>query len=189
MSTTRSYHHGDLRDALVRAAVDLLAERGVERFSLRETARRADVSPAAPAHHFGDARGLLTEVAARGFDALRQELRSAGGDPTDRLYAQAVAYVRFALAKPGQFQLMFRRDMLKSADPRLRAASKQAHGELVDAVRGYLGPDRAWRPAATGAWSLVHGFAQLALDGKFDDTDDLDAMLIDVLELTFPRTR
>jgi AcrR family transcriptional regulator len=168
--------------------------RGVEGFSLRVAARRADVSPAAPAHHFGDARGLLTEVAARGFDALRLALRSGaaapGGDATDRLYAQAHAYLRFALAQPGQFQLMFRRDMLKSADPRLRTASKQAHGELVDAVRAHLGrgPERTGRAAATGAWSLVHGFAQLVLDGKFEDQgQNLEATLTEVLNLTFPR--
>ncbi|WP_163572539.1 TetR-like C-terminal domain-containing protein [Fodinicola feengrottensis] len=132
------------------------------------------MSPAAPAHHFGDAAGLLTEVAIRGCETLRAALRaSTGADPTERLHAQALAYVRFALDHPGRFQLMFRRSMLKSDDPRLRAALAAARARrLRYAMSAYLGGgqlDETGRLAVTAAWSLCHGFAQLALDGKFDD--------------------
>ncbi|GAA1708069.1 TetR/AcrR family transcriptional regulator [Fodinicola feengrottensis] len=190
------YHHGDLRDALIRATDEILAERGVEGFTLREAARRAKVSPAAPAHHFGDAAGLLTEVAIRGCETLRAALRaSTGADPTERLHAQALAYVRFALDHPGRFQLMFRRSMLKSDDPRLRAALAAAHDELRYAMSAYLGGgqlDETGRLAVTAAWSLCHGFAQLALDGKFDDAAPagrdayISTALSHIITLTFP---
>src|SRR5271165_4982256 len=93
---TPRYHHGALQDALIAATEAILAERGVEGFTLREAARRAGVSPAAPAHHFGDAKGLLSEVALLGFkefgDALRRADEGAGSDPDRRLYAQGLAY-------------------------------------------------------------------------------------------------
>lgn len=192
--TRQAYHHGDLRDALVRATEEILAERGIEGFTLREAARRANVSPAAPAHHFGSATGLLTEVAIRGLNTLRDALHAcADADPTDRLHAQGVAYVRFALDNPGCFQLMFRHSMLNSSDPALSAALSSAHAELQDAMAGYLGRplDGAGHAAVTAAWSLCHGFAQLALDGKFGSPDDLDAYVAStlpaILTFTFPR--
>ena len=81
-TTERGYHHGHLRDALIRAADELLAERGLEGFTLRETARRAGVSPAAPSHHFGGTAGLLTEVAALGYQELARRLMIAGVPPS-----------------------------------------------------------------------------------------------------------
>src|SRR5688572_4310334 len=103
-----SYHHGDLRRALVEATEALLAEKGPEAFSLREVARRAGVSPAAPAHHFGDAGGLLAAVATAGFDGLAAALTAGeakgGADPRRRLREQGVAYVEFALGHPGRFR-------------------------------------------------------------------------------------
>ena len=103
-----AYHHGALRDALVEATEAILAERGLEGFTLREAARRVGVSAAAPLHHFGSAAGLLTEVAILGFEALTRHLRegarSGGNDPGARLRAQGTGYVRFALAHPARFQ-------------------------------------------------------------------------------------
>ena len=106
MSETHTpYHHGALREALILATESLLAERGAEAFSLREVARRAGVSPAAPAHHFGDASGLLTAVATSGFEALSAALEAGdakgGGDARAALRGQGQAYVRFALQHPG----------------------------------------------------------------------------------------
>lgn len=174
----RAYHHGDLRAALVAVAEEILTERGVAGFTLREAARRAGVSPAAPAHHFGDAAGLLTEVAIAGFEALTHYLRegnSRGGkDPAARLRGQGEAYVRFALDYPARFQLMFRRDLLAEADERLQAAGRAAFAELEDVTRAIAGAP-AEAPLAPpsvaallGAWSMVHGFAHLALDGQLD---------------------
>src|SRR5687768_10873441 len=89
-SGQRTYHHGALRSALLSAAEALLEERGIDRFSLRETARRAGVSPAAPAHHFGDARGLLTAIATEGFQSLGDVLEAAdvGKDRGERVRSQ-----------------------------------------------------------------------------------------------------
>src|SRR5215467_6476697 len=119
-SARRAYHHGDLRRQLIVAAEQIIRERGVDGFTLREAARRVGVSPAAPAHHFKDARGLLTEVAALGFrdfgDALEAADKKGGADPAERLRLQAAAYVRFALQHPARFQLMFRSDQLDAGN-------------------------------------------------------------------------
>lgn len=172
------YHHGALRQALLDVAEIILAERGVEGFTLREAARRAGVSPAAPAHHFGSVAGLLTEVALLGFEELTRHLREGrsrgGDDPFARLREQGVGYVTFALAYPARFQLMFRKDRLLWGDGRLQAAGRAAYAELEGAVRDCLALppgqplDRRALASVLGAWSLVHGFSHLALDGKFD---------------------
>ncbi|HEY0324700.1 MAG TPA: TetR family transcriptional regulator, partial [Allosphingosinicella sp.] len=96
----RGYHHGALRPALLKAAESVLSDRGVDGFSLRETARRAGVSPAAPAHHFGDTKGLLTALATEAFRQFGDALEAAdvGNDRTARIRSQGRAYVRFALA-------------------------------------------------------------------------------------------
>ena len=168
-----SYHHGDLRAALIRAADELLAEEGLEGFSLRAAARRAGVSPAAPAHHFGDTAGLLSEVAALGFDALARLLHVSDTlTPAQRLRAQGVGYVRFALTHPGRFQLMFRKDRLSADHAALHEAAERASGELEATIRALRGIapgrelDADGRTELLAAWSLVHGFAHLALDGK-----------------------
>src|ERR1700743_3906264 len=95
----RAYHHGDLKDQLVAAAEAIILEGGVEGFTLREAARRAGVSPAAPAHHFKDAKGLLGEVALRGFRDFGEALDAAdrsSTDPYPRLVSQGFGYVGFA---------------------------------------------------------------------------------------------
>src|SRR5215469_7176026 len=110
-SKARPYHLGDLKEKLIVATEALILERGVDGFSLREVARRAGVSPAAPSHHFGDARGLLAEVAYLGFRDFADALQAAdakGKDPQARLYQQGLAYVGFALRHPARFTLMFR---------------------------------------------------------------------------------
>ncbi|MGQ9365490.1 TetR/AcrR family transcriptional regulator [Azospirillum sp. ST 5-10] len=203
-SARERYHHGDLRAALVAAAEEILGEKGVEGFTLREAARRVGVSPAAPAHHFGDVAGLLTEVAILGFDELTRHLeegtRRGGADPAARLSEQGMGYVRFALAYPARFQMMFRKERLRADDPRLVAAGRAAFAALEAAIRDVagVGPDRPLdRPVfatALGAWSLVHGFSHLALAGEFDalaGADGRDAfvrtMLPDVLALVAPQ--
>ncbi len=173
-AAARRYHHGALKEALIAAAEALLADVGVDGFSLRECARRAGVSPAAPAHHFGDAAGLLTEVAIRGFERLGSALAASEGeaDPDRRIHAQGIAYVGFARAHPGPFKLLFRKDKVRSGDERLDRAGRAAFVQLEAAVSGVheaAGRDRgspAARADVIAAWSLVHGFAYLALDGR-----------------------
>lgn len=167
------YHHGDLRAALIRAADEILAEQGLEGFSLREAARRAGVSPAAPTHHFGSAAGLLSEVAVLGFEALAGHLQvEADAIPTRRLRAQGIGYVRFALSHPGRFQLMFRKDLVSDTHAGLQAAGARALAQLEDTIRamraipGDQPLDAPARAELLAAWSMVHGFAHLALDGK-----------------------
>jgi len=162
----------------MQATNEILTERGAEGFTLREAAKRAGVSPAAPGHHFGSAAGLLTEVAISGFEELTRVLRLAAemeSAPAARLRAQGMSYVHFALAYPGRFQLMFRHDLLLPDNDRLQLAGQAALRELEASIRSYLGMgemeaaigEDAMHATLLGAWSTVHGFAHLALDGKF----------------------
>ena len=172
-----AYHHGALRDALIDATEALIAERGAQGFSLREVARRSGVSAAAPAHHFGDAAGLLAAVAKLAFDQLTQALEAGnargGDDPLERLCEQGVGYVGFALTWPGRFALMFRADLF-TKDEALVASGHAAYQVLEDGIRRlYALPPgtplvSAQQHALRATWSMVHGFANLMLAGQFD---------------------
>jgi AcrR family transcriptional regulator len=171
-----AYHHGALRQALIDATESLLAERGAEGFSLREVARRSGVSPAAPAHHFGDAQGLLRAVSTLAFDGLTAALEAGnargGDDPVARMREQGIGYVGFALRYPGRFSLMFRRGPTKDAD--LQRAAQAAFAALENGVRDLYGVprerplDAAQWQALLAIWSVVHGFAHLGLAGQLD---------------------
>lgn len=177
-SQKRAYHHGDLKDQLVAAAEAIILERGVDGFTLREAARRAGVSPAAPAHHFKDAKGLLAEVALRGFRDFGAALDAAdkrgGADPARRLHEQGLAYVRFALANPARFQLMFRQSKFDPAYENFAEIADASFRTLENAVRAAFGlqVNAPMTEDAHGflmaTWSIVHGFAHLALGGEFD---------------------
>lgn len=176
----RAYHHGALRPALIEAAEAVIAERGLDRFSLRETARRAGVSPAAPAHHFKDVRGLLTAIAADAFTDLANALEAAdlaaGPNREARIKAQGIAYVAFALDRPARFDLMWRKALLDNEDPRLSEAGNRAWERLDQTTRGpaapHSGPLDPVLAPSTAAWSIVHGFARLAIDGAFGPEPD-----------------
>lgn len=166
------YHHGDLKAALLAAAEDLLRERGLEGFTLRECARRAGVSHAAPAHHFGDLRGLFAEFAAVGFARLHQAMQgyraAAGPDPVAQLHAAGRAYIDFAIANPAHFRLMFRREKLDQNNARLQSAGEGAFGELKSALALAMGQpaDADLTAQQLAAWSTVHGYASLLLEGQ-----------------------
>jgi AcrR family transcriptional regulator len=170
----RPYHHGALRNALLKVGEELVEEKGIEGFTLRECARRAGVSHAAPAHHFGDGKGLVTELAALGFeelDALMTRYRGKEpSDPYSQFVATGLAYVDYALRHRARFQLMFRSDRLDFGNPRLAGAGSRAYRRLSEALAA-LAPDL--RPPALSlderaalAWSMVHGFAALALENE-----------------------
>lgn len=171
MTTDRAYHHGDLRRAVLAAALDVIAAQGPAALSLRDLARRAGVSHAAPAHHFKDRTGLLTAIAIEGYGLLSAALDEAGD-----LRELGVRYVRFATAHPGHFQVMFRPELLRADDPDLVAAREQTRGRLRTAVAGH-GEDPA--VGSMAAWSLAHGFATLLLshnlDGPLDGRDPEEA--------------
>jgi AcrR family transcriptional regulator len=168
-----AYHHGDLRQQLLNVTEQIILERGVDGFTLREAARRAGVSPAAPAHHFKDAKGLLTEVAILGFRDFGDALDAAdktSADPAQRLHAQALAYVHFALEHPARFQLMFHGDKLETANPEFMQVSRRAYLVLDRAIHAATGTpeERELAPEGYGlllaVWSSVHGFSHLVLE-------------------------
>lgn len=165
-----SYHHGDLRAAILAEAAELVAQRGADGISLRELARAAGVSHAAPAHHFGDRRGLFTALACEGFRNLTAELIDARPEFID----SAKAYVRFALANPGQFEVMFDKSLYDANEPGVQDAAAAAFTELNRGVGTLADPHATADPdgAALAAWSLVHGFAQLWLNDAVDTTTD-----------------
>jgi AcrR family transcriptional regulator len=162
------YHHGNLKAALIEAADAILREKGIEGFSLREAARRAGVSIGAPAHHFGSATGLLTEVALLGYDSLGMALNAVTptDDPAQDLRDLALAYVRFALAHPGRFRLMFRPDLVNRDDPRYGEASTRALSGFAGAITRAKGAGPDPMAEIFLVWSQVHGMANLILDGK-----------------------
>ncbi|WP_330239132.1 TetR/AcrR family transcriptional regulator [Streptomyces sp. NBC_00525] len=166
MTSDRAYHHGDLRRAVLAAALDVIGAEGPAALSLRDLARRAGVSHAAPAHHFKDRTGLLTAVAAEGYGLFADAL-TAEPDLRER----GVAYVRFAATHPAHFQVMFRPDLLRADDPDLLAAKDRATAALRSGVAALTPADPADDPRLTGvaAWSLAHGFATLLLSGNLTD--------------------
>lgn len=171
-SDERAYHHGALRPALIAAAEAVIADRGIDGFSLRETARRAGVSPSAPAHHFKDSRGLLTAIAAAAFNELGDALEAAGtpDDRSKRIRGQGLAYVEFALRQRARFDVMWRAALLDLDDRAYGEAAARAFQLLDTAVRGVeVGqpPGDVATAPSIACWSLVHGFARLALDGAF----------------------
>ncbi|MEU6354698.1 TetR/AcrR family transcriptional regulator [Streptomyces sp. NPDC047072] len=161
----RPYHHGDLRRAILGAALDVIAAEGPAALSLRDLARRAGVSHAAPAHHFKDRAGLLTAVAAEGFGLLAATIRDAAD-----LKDAGVRYVRFARERPAHFQVMFAPQLLRADDLELTTARALATDALRTAVSGVRAEDFGIdaRLAGVAAWSLAHGFATLLLGHNLD---------------------
>jgi AcrR family transcriptional regulator len=160
---TQPYHHGDLRRALIDAALTDVAEGGPTALSLRNIARRVGVSHAAPTHHFGDKAGLLTAIATDGWNLLADALEAAQHD--SGFGGQGVAYVLFATKHPAHFAVMRAPDLVHSDDPALDAARQRAGEQLRQGAAAKTGAvdDPARRLAA---WALVHGLANLLLEGN-----------------------
>lgn len=161
------YHHGDLPNALKAAAVEVITEKGPAGFSLREVARRAGVSHAAPAHHFGDSTGLLTALAVDAFRLLDEAMTAAAAaaeDPADRLSRVGRAYVEVGLANPAHLGVVFRPDLVDTSDPAYGEWGERAYRHLVEAleaVRDALNPDLDVDDAARLCWSTVQGLLVL----------------------------
>ena len=197
----RPYHHGALREALLSAAEDILEEKGVDGLTLRAAARAAGASHAAPKNHFGDLTGLLSELAALGYERFTDRLQTAadtGENTQRRLNAIGRAYVEFAIANPGLFQLMFRGERLDLERPALKQARQSAQHLLTGAVASAHPPAGAPSDGGPGpteaytvrAWAMVHGFAMLLLDDRLSpllppgaDRQDAMAMLDAMLRL------
>lgn len=189
--TARPYHHGDLRAALLAAAEAELADKGIEAFSLRAVAKRAGVSHAAPAHHFGDVTGLLTALASEGFRSfvnwLDAEADKADG-PAARIEAACLGYIGFAAARPALFRLIFSSRRPDFTDPALLAAADAAYGQLVNLVAAANGTEAD----VLAIWALVHGAADLLSGGRLKGLDEApvairEAVLRQMVARVIPR--
>ena len=172
MPAGKPYHHGDLRSALLKASLELIAAAGAREFTLREVARRAGVSHAAPYRHFRDKDELLAALAADGFDSLTAAIRSAAArEPSEfaRLLHAGIAYIHFAQDEPERFSIMFSADLDPARHPATRTAAARCFAELVALVAACR-PARPAVPstdiAARIAWAQVHGIADLTLRGQ-----------------------
>ncbi len=169
----RAYHHGDLRRALLDAALAIIEESGVSALSLREAARRVGVSHAAPAHHFGDLLGLLAAIAEEGFDQLRAHMLAAAAGPGEALRRYGVAYVSFATQNPARFRAMFHPLIADRTGPStLRDAADRAFAVLQDGIRPAQAAGEVHagdpRDLALAAWAPVHGLSALAVDRQLE---------------------
>jgi AcrR family transcriptional regulator len=173
--TKTNYHHGALREALLKATLDLIEQEGIGAVSLRQVARAAGVSPGAPYHHFPDRAALLSTLSDEGFQKLTNTLTEAHATtttPTAALEAILNAYIKFARENPAYFRLMFRPELKQShkTEPGTEAA-ETAFAILENTISDCLPETRT--PAeksvlAITMWSLVHGYASLWLDGQLD---------------------
>ena len=179
-----TYHHGDLRPALLAAAAHILRDGGTDALTLRALAEAVGVSRTAPYRHFKDKSALLVAVAAEGFERLRTTLRAVDAARTtglDPFEALGVAYVRFALDNPAHYRLMYGREALSRGElPALQAAADTIFDEVVAliAARQATGDLRAGDPEALAyvAWSTVHGLASLLVDGQMEHPEDPEAL-------------
>lgn len=188
-TTERRYHHGDLRRALLHEALAAIERDGPGRISLRELARRAGVSHAAPAHHFGDKIGLLTAIAVEGFDLLADELNAAF-EATGSFLEVGVAYVGFAVRHRAHFEVMFRPELLRAGDPALAAARERSRQALYGPLGSVpLEPSADAVNAGVAAWALVHGLATLYLDGNLPPAlgNDPEAIAREIAVHLFPQ--
>jgi AcrR family transcriptional regulator len=176
-----SYHHGDLPAALLDAAEAVLAETGLDGFSLRRVAARVGVSHSAPAHHFGDAAGLLAALATRGFerllDAMRARQATADPDPVEQLMASGFGYIDFAQRSPALFRLIFGAPWPAVGHEALEVAANAALGHLAADLARLRGAQAFAYPEAwdevLAIWSMAHGFAELLVWGRLKPAEGL----------------
>ncbi len=172
--TRGGYHHGNLRRALLDGALSAISEHGPAAMSLRDVARRAGVSHAAPAHHFGDKAGVLTAIATEGFELLTAATHAAT-EQTGSLIEGGIAYIHFALEHPAHYEVMFRPDLYHRHDSALIKARDAGTNVLANAVRRSLGPDASEQDVLDGviaSWSFAHGFANLWAGGNVQELAD-----------------
>ncbi len=168
-----AYHHGDLKDALVDATREIIETEGLDQFTMRESARRAGVSHSAPAHHFGDKTGLLTELAVQSFEARIAQseayMAAAGDDPMHRLKACGLAHIDYTIRHPRLHELCSRPDLTNRDDPQLQAVMNRMSQTLIATMSEVTGselkPEKEANPETLLALVVVHGFAALVNDG------------------------
>lgn len=180
-STNAPYHHGNLRQALLEAALIILQKDGASGLGLRDLARAVGVSPAAPYRHFDSRAALLEALAVTGFQRFSAAMEAvAETNPADPMAAMGKTYVLFALENANLFRLMFSSDLKKDGRPGLRMAADAAFDTLRHVVGGDI---KVGRIKALAAWAKIHGLAILLLDGQIairagEDTEALIAEII-----------
>lgn len=178
----KPYHHGALKQALIAAGIEILDSRGLEHLSLRAIAAHVGVSHTAPKNHFGSLKGLLTAIATEGFRRHTEFMRAGltDDDPKSRQKAAMQGYVRFALTHPHLFRLMFAPHQCSFDDPALSEAARASYAVLRGIAAG-LDWDKSTAPdadlrAEMMLWSIVHGYATLALSNMAPPMDIVDIM-------------
>jgi AcrR family transcriptional regulator len=189
----RPYHHGDLPSALLDAVASLIDEAGLDAVTLRAAARRAGVSHAAPAHHFGDKSGMLAAFAQQGFDRFTATLRAAreanDGPPAQGMEAMGRAYLAFARDHRPWFEVMFRPELIGGHTEQLAEHGFASFQVLLDQVTDCYAPGVAPQQLlgrSLSAWATVHGLAQLLVDGPLEQLpigppDELVEAVLDTL--------
>lgn len=163
----------DLRRRVLDASLALIDSAGLEAFSMREVARRAGVSHQAPYHYFADREAIMAAIVIEGFGQLREDLLTAGAgiaDPRQRLTALGKAYLAFAMRQPAHFKLMFRSEWVDAEKHAQAGACAQDAFSVLSEVIGAIaeGRDDEVRTLLLTAWSLAHGMATLAIEGKLN---------------------
>ncbi|WP_136659314.1 TetR-like C-terminal domain-containing protein [Nitratireductor sp. XY-223] len=163
------YHHGNLPEVLIDEGSKVLAEKGIDGFSMREVARRAGVAVAAPSHHFGNAKGLLTAIAAQGFGKLAKNMElaaTASRDSEDRVVAMCQAYRAMGMSDPGYAAIMFRVELVDESDQRFQEQAARAFGLFEEALEraASRSVDAAQISyAARTLWATMHGLVDLKM--------------------------
>lgn len=164
-----TYHHGNLPEVLINEGAKVLAEKGIDGFSMREVARRAGVAVAAPSHHFGNAKGLLTAIAAEGFCRLADQMELAAATPRDsedKVVAMCQAYRAMGLSDPGYAAIMFRLELVDESDQRFQEQSHRAFDLFVQALKQAASASvdaTQINYAAQTLWATMHGLVDLKM--------------------------
>ncbi len=175
----KKYHHGDLKNALIKAGIEILSKEGIEGLSLRKVAQRAGVSHSAPYSHFPDKQSLIAAISTEGFNQLYAELDAAISahptDPKEQLKEGAAAYVEFALNNTDTFKIMFSGVLEKEKEyPAFVEISSKTFLRVVDVVQACQGagllPSTPAEMLAVTVWGQVHGIVSLALEGQIPHT-------------------
>ncbi|TNE59181.1 MAG: TetR/AcrR family transcriptional regulator [Sphingomonadales bacterium] len=176
-SAKKPFHHGNLKAVLLEAALDILDATGPDSITIREVARRAGVSHAAPANHFQGLRSLLTELTVQLFGQLAVRIERGRTDikrpGIDNVRIFATSLIEFGLEHPARYRMLWRRDLTDNDDTRLTAAMDRIYDALIEEIlrlRHVNLPDP--HTLAIGLWSLAHGYVSMRLDGNFEAVDD-----------------
>lgn len=188
MLAEKTYHHGNLKRALVKASLDILHQDGLMGLSLRKCAEAVGVSHTAPKNHFGNMAGLLTALASAGYAMLAEYMRKDWAEDHPRPERRDLAlqgYVSFAVDHPDLFELMFARGRTKSDDPELMGNVVACFGVLADIAQdlplGHQNDELTTTRAQMFIWSAVHGYAQLCIVGRFKKDEMKRLTILDIL--------